>query len=460
MASKPTSRLDEARERLAESVQSMDEWDVKAQSLPEDAKPEEITFVREAFEASQRENQRWQETVDRLTAIEKAKAEVRARQPEEESDDKPEARRIPAGDSVVKREEKTYTLRSAARGVSFFRDLIHEKGGDVEARERLARHAREIQIEQRDLTTIATDGGGFIPPAYLGELFADKARAGRPFANAVPTRPLMATGMSITIPRITTGTTVGIQGTHGTENAAVSETDIVETVMSVPVRTIAGQQDVSQQLFDRSDPGIDHVIFADLRSAYDTELDRQLLNGAGTFGTHLGIRSVSSVNTVTYTDSSPTAAEHVPPMYDAIQKIWSNRFMAPDTIVMHPRRSAFLASNLSSTFPLFQLGSLNQAAGSQDVGLVNNFAGLRTVMDANVRTTDGSSTNQDEIYVVRAADMILWEGPLQARVYPDVGSGTLTVRLSLFGYSAFAAGRYPASITVISGTGLTAPSFS
>lgn len=460
MATKPTSRLDEARERLAESVEEMNDWDTKLQALPSDAKDEEIEFHRGAFDDAVEVHKRWVETVDRLSAIESARAATMQRQPAED-EDKDEERKAPSGAARVVREPLTYTEKSAALGVSFFRDLRNATMGDGEARERLSRHTREVTSapEYRDLTTTVTAGGNFVPPMYLGQLFAGKPRAGRPFADVVPKQPLMASGMSITIPRITTGTTATIQGTHGTQNQSVSETDIVEALLTIPVRTIAGQQDVSQQLFDRSDPGIDEILFQDLRSAYDTELDRQLLNGAGTFGTHLGIRAVSSVNTVTYTDSSPTAAETVPKIYDAAQKVWSNRHMPADTIVMHPRRSAFLASNLSSTFPLFQLGQLNQAAGSQDLGMVQGLAGFRNVMDANVRTTDGSSTNQDEVYVVRTADMILWEGQLQARVLPEVGSGTLTVRLQLFAYSAFAAGRYPAGITVISGTGLTEPSF-
>jgi HK97 family phage major capsid protein len=96
----------------------------------------------------------------------------------------------------------------------------------------------------------------------------------------------MSTGMNITIPRITTGTTEVLQAG---DNAAVSETDIVEALLTVPVRTIAGQQDVSQQLFDRAEPGIDAVIFSDLRRAYDAALDNNLLNGTGA-NNHVGIR--------------------------------------------------------------------------------------------------------------------------------------------------------------------------
>jgi HK97 family phage major capsid protein len=454
MPPKLTTRLDEAREALAETVERMQEWSDKAASMPDDADEKEIEFVSASFEEEARKNQRWQEQVDRLAAIEKARAATAERTPDE--DDEREGRKVSYGDSRIKREEKTYTERSSQQGVSFFVDLVNSLKGDDMARERMARHQREMEIEHRDLTTVVTAGGNFVPPQYLGDLYAGFPRAGRPFADVVPSRPLMATGMSLTIPRITTGTT---EVSQATENTAVSETDIVEALLTIPVRTIAGQQDVSQQLFDRAEPGIDQVLFLDLRSAYDAQLDNQLLNGAGTQGTHTGVRTVSSPNTVTYTDASPTAAETIPPIYNGAQQIWSNRFMAPDTIVMHPRRSAFLASNLGTTFPVLQLGQLNQAVGTQDMALGNNIAGLRVVNDANVRTTDGASTNQDEIYVLRVQDMILWEGPLQARVLPDVGSGTLTVRLQLFGYSAFAAGRFPKSISILSGTGFTAPTF-
>lgn len=452
----PTTRLDEAREALAESVRDMEEWDAKSQSLPEDAEERELQFTRDAFEAARQRNERWQNTVDRLATIEQAKAETAKRTSDDEDDSDAEQRHY-AGANKVTREEKTYTERTSYQGVSFFSDVVKSTQGDSGALERLARHQREMEMERRDLTTTVTAGGNFVPPAYLGDLYAGMARAGRPFADVVPKQPLMTSGMSITIPRITTGTTAESQAT---ENTAISETNVVEALLTVPVRTIAGLQDVSRQLLDRSDPGIDQVIFRDLRESYDAQLDSQLLNGAGTLGTHLGVRAVTSPNTVTFTHATPTAALTVPKVYDGAQLIWSNRYQAPDTIVMHPRRSAFLASNLSSTFPLFQLGSLNQAAGTQDVpSLTNMIAGMRVVNDANVRTTDGAATNQDEIYVLKVADMILWEGALQAAVYPDVGSANLTVRLQLWGYSAFAAGRFPKSISIISGTGLVVPTF-
>jgi HK97 family phage major capsid protein len=456
MSRKIVTQLDEARMKHSEAIETMEEFDGKCQTLPEEAGEDEVKFYREGFDRAKAEAARWADQIERLDAIAEARRAIRIES--DQNEDKDEGREVrPATARGVNQEPTTYSENSASRGVSFFVDLVNATRGDMEARTRLERHTSEVAYERRDISTTATAGGNFVPPQYLGELYAELPRPGRPFADAVPSRPLMATGMNITIPRITTGTAVAELAVENT--STVSETDIVEALLTVPVRTIAGQQDVSQQLFDRSEPGIDQIIFSDLRRAYDAKLDSQLLNGAGTTGTHLGIRAVTAPNTVTFTSASPTAALAVPAVYNAIQLVESNQFTQADMIVMHPRRSAWLASNLSSTFPLFQLGSLTQASGTQDVGMATSIGGLRVIRDANVRSTDGASTNQDEIYVLDSSSLILYEGPLQARVLPEIGSNTLTVRLQLFAYSAFVSGRCPKAISIISGTGLTAPTF-
>jgi HK97 family phage major capsid protein len=262
--------------------------------------------------------------------------------------------------------------------------------------------------------------------------------------------------LTISIPKITTGVTAAVQAT---QNTGISETDHVSTQLSLPVVTIAGLNDVSKQLFDRSDPGIDQIIFMDLLGAYFTALDTQLFSGTGSNGQHDGLDNVASINTVTFTEGSPTAANTIPRIYDAIQKVHSNRYAPPTHILMHPRRAAALASGLSSTFPVFQQGGLTQAVGTQSTGMIGTMCGLPVIVDANITTTEGASTNQDAIYVVRAPDMPLMEGPIQTDVFADVGSAGLTVRLRLFAYSAIASNRQPAGITKISGTGLVAPTF-
>lgn len=348
---------------------------------------------------------------------------------------------------------KTEQTYRPDNGTSFFRDLYLSGRGDTAARERMGRH----DAETRDLTTTATDGGGFVPPLYVGqELWAHAPRQGRPFADAIPTRPLQAKGMSITLPRVTTAPATAFQTT---ENVAMNETELVEATVTIPVCTLGGIEDVSLQLLERSDPPIDDVIWLSLRESYDTELDAALIHGSGSGATHCGVENVSGVNTTTYTDASPTAAETVPPIFEAISEVYSNRFRPADLILMHPRRAAWLSGTLSSSQSLFQYGSLFHGVGTQDMGFANNFAGLRVVIDANVTTTNGSSTNEDQIIICHSPDLVLWEGGLRAEVFRETLSAEGTVRLRLYAYSAFASERYPSGISVISGTGLVTPTF-
>jgi hypothetical protein len=51
------------------------------------------------------------------------------------------------------------------------------------------------------------------------------------------------------------------------------------------------------------------------------------------------------------------------------------------------------------------------------------------------------------------------EGPLRARVFPDVLSGTLQVRLQVLAYSFFVGNRQPLAISQVRGSGLTTPAF-
>ncbi len=445
-----TKNVDEARTLLADAIERLEDQDAKIQALDDDSPEEDVNFQRGLFEKFTEDVEKRREAVERLIAIQRAHETI----PSPEDDNKGDGRGnsgIGGGSPLTVNEPLTYRADNNDK-VSFFGDVYFARRGDPTAQERLERHHKEM----RDVSTADPGAGVFLPPVYLGEMWAELPREGRPFADVVPKMPLPDAGISITVPRITTGTATAIQAS---EAAAVQETDIDGTLLTVGVNTIAGQNDVSLRALERTMPGMDFLIFQDLRADYDEQLDTQLLAGTGANQQHLGIRAVSGINTVTYTDATPTAAELVPKIYDGIQKIATARFRRADTIVLHPRRAAWLASNLSSTFPLFQLGVLTQAAGSQQAGFVDNFAGLRTVIDGNISLEFGASTDEDEIYVVRAADLFLMEGPLRVRVFDDVLSGTLQVRLQVVAYSAFISGRQPGAITKISGTGLKGATF-
>jgi HK97 family phage major capsid protein len=357
-------------------------------------------------------------------------------------------------------EPMTYSERS---GTSFFRDLYaSQMHHDPSAQNRMSRHSSEMDVEYRDSSTASF--AGLVVPQYLTQLAAELARAGRPFANLCTNMPLPSDGMTINISRVTTGSTAAAQAT---ENSAVSEQDLDDTLLTVDIRTIAGQQDVSRQALERGS-GIDALIMADLQSAIATTLDLGLLSGDGTSGTLLGLMNISGTNAVTYTDASPTVAEFYPKLMDAIQQVNSNRFAGPDLIIMHPRRAAWLAAAVDGQSRPLVLPQSNVPQNAMGVGPVAGYglnglqiAGIPVVADANVNTTRGAASNQDNVFVVRRADMLLFESPgapSMVRMDQTLG-GQLTVKIVGYQYAAAVFGRYPAAISVISGTGLVAPSF-
>lgn len=426
------SDIIEARKAHAEAIDEMAEA-VAALSTPAD--DADVDALEARCAAAEVEVERRSKIVERLERIEEARAAAPV------LTDSPEPR------VSVTKDEPIY--RPDAK-VSFFRDLVMARN-DRDAAERLYRHQQQAS-ESRDVSSASN---GYVPPVYLAQYEAGYARPGRPFADALPKAALPAVGTSFTLPKLSGGAAVAAQ----TDGGSVQETDPTTTTVTTYVRTIAGQVDMSQQAMDRTDPSFDAVVFRDLLNAYDAELDRQALVGASASNEHVGIANVASINTVTYTSSTPTAAEALPKLYDAIQKVASTRYMYPTHIIMHPRRAAFFAAGLSTSSPLFQQGGLMQAAGEQNGGVVGTIAGLPVIIDANLPTTGGAGTNQDDVYVVHMPDLVLMEGALQTRVLEQPLSDTLEVRVQLFGYSAFASGRYEKGICKISGTGLVTPSF-
>jgi hypothetical protein len=102
------------------------------------------------------------------------------------------------------------------------------------------------------------------------------------------------------------------------------------------------------------------------------------------------------------------------------------------------------------------IGTFGGVLSEQVVGSVQ---GLPVVTDPSIAITGGAGTNEDYILVMRASDSYLWESAIKTRVLPEIGSGNLTVRMQVYGYLAFTAERQPKSITLVSGTGLAAPTF-
>jgi HK97 family phage major capsid protein len=357
----------------------------------------------------------------------------------------------------IGQEERTYRPDTEQTGgPSFFRDLaLSQVFRDPRATERLARHAHEMEVdgapgaqEQRAIGSGAVTG--LVPPQYLTGLYAELPRTARPTADACSKLPLPPEGLTVNISRLTTGTSAAIQASEG---AGVSETNADDTLLTVNVNTVAGQQTVSRQAVERG-ALVETVLMGDLLGAHDAALESQVINGSGSSGQHLGLLNVSGINAVTYTDASPTVPELWPKEVDAVRQVAAQRFTGATHIVMNPLMWGWHLSSLDTTGrPLFDVGGTNAmnttgVTGGNAYQDRGTLLGARLLQSGGVPSNLGGGTNETRIIAVDMRDVFLWEDPNQP-IYikaEETLAANLQILYVIYSYSAFAAGRQPKAI--------------
>lgn len=373
----------------------------------------------------------------------------------------------PAQAAHVKSEARTYNPGNDPKGKQFLADVIARHNGDWEAGERLARHMKEERIERANAlasvesraATTTSAFAGLVVPQYLTDLVAPAAKAARPFANICNRQDLPETGMTVNISRVTTATSTAAQ----TEGSAVSETNIDDTLLTESIFTVAGQQTLTRQAIDRG-VGTETITLNDLIRGYHSTLDSKLINDATT-----GLTNVAG--TIAYTDGTPTAAELYPKILaaqSAQEAIMLDQGTGSVYAVMHSRRWAWMQSQVGTSWPFIgqpgyaaQSGGQNYATGyDQGVrGILPN--GIGVIVDNNIATNLGAGTNEDEIYIVNAAECFLWEdpnAPLMIRT-EATAAASLGVLLVVYGYAAYSFRRYTSGQQKVAGTGLVVPTF-
>ncbi|MEY9873628.1 HK97 family phage major capsid protein [Streptacidiphilus sp. MAP12-33] len=372
--------------------------------------------------------------------------------------------------AVVTREPEVYTRYSER---SYFLDLFHaNENHDRNASERLARNnclaadRARAAGEIRAISTTTGAGGEFVPPLWLEQEFVRLARPGRITVDLTSIEPLPSGTDQINIPKVNTGTAVASQSA---QNTGINQQDLTSTSISSPVVTIAGGQTVSLQLLEQSPVSVDKLIMADLAADYAVKLNTQVLSGTGAGGTLNGILAMAGSNVITWTQATPALSGKgglYSILASAIAAIHSARYAAPDAIIMHPRRWAWIiaqadANNRPLVVPTAN-GSFAAMGVSTEViaqGSAGTLLGLPVFLDATIPTNLGTSSTEDRIVLVRRDDLLTFEGNAKLEAFQQTYAQNLSVFIRMYNYVAFIATRYPQSVAIISGSGLVTPAF-
>jgi hypothetical protein len=461
------SRLKTARDQRSDNVDSVRSTLEKARRESRALTEAEVTVTNSARKGVERLN-------DEIAELDKKLDEYREMAREEleiaqlSTQRTPTNVTVPAYDQVARvgMEARTYRQDTDSNGTGFLQDVAKAYWrSDLGAEDRINRHRREEQVERsgrygKYMERAAGTGAfaGLTVPQYLVELYAPATANMRPFANICNRHPLPPDGMTVNISRITTATSTALQSS---ENSAVSETNIDDTLLTESVQTAAGQQTLSRQAVERGSIA-EEVTVQDLFKRYASTLDSTLITQATT-----GLSAVAQATT--YTDASPSFAELWPKLFEAQNNVETalKAQATVDTVIMHSRRWNWANAQTSASFPLmggtpngqnFGMQVTNQYGPSVRAVLSN---GTRVVVDQNIATNGGAGTNEDEIYVVASEECHLWEDP-QAPVFiraEQPAAATLGVLFVVYGYFAYSFRRYSNGMSKISGTGLVTPTF-
>ncbi|MGN6413468.1 phage major capsid protein [Flexivirga sp.] len=340
-------------------------------------------------------------------------------------------------------------------GYSFFKDMCRARSGDYESAQRLAEDASRT----RALSTTNSAAGEFVPPLWLVDQFVQLARPGRVTADVLRREALPAGTDSINVPKIATGSNVAQQAA---QNTAISQVDMTTSSVTAPVITLAGAQVVSSQLVEQSPIDVDRMVIGDLAADYARALNLAILTGSGSGGQIEGLQSVATA--VPYTATTPSSEGVIQTVAQALATVAQNRYAPATHILMTPTRwASLLAATDSTGRPMVVADGIGlNAFGGQSIagaqGRVGTLLGLPVFVDPSIPSDLGAGTNQDEIFVLRAEDSILYESDIHVGAFEQTYASQLSWLVRVHAYVALAH-RQPKSVAVVSGTGMTTPVF-
>lgn len=320
-------------------------------------------------------------------------------------------------------------------------------------------HPDRSREEFRAMTTGSSSGLSFVTPEYLVTEFRLFREYPPSFLEQLPCQPVPDFGMTVNIPAVEGPASVAAQVSEGSGASSLSPTG---GYLSATLSTFAGSVLISQQLLDRSGPGVtfDQVAYKQMRQEYDGAVDSAVLTTA-----------ISGAQTVS--DSTVYAAStYIPNLYGDLfngqQKLetYSGTKLRATHHFFDPVTWAFVASQTGNDERPVLLPNANPNAdtmlrvGEQDQvpgGYTGyNFAGIPAFVDGNMPLTSSNNT----ILVVNAGSLYPFvDQQPTLQVVPQIFAADLQVLVRLHGYAATVV-LFPKGVCAISGAAYpTNPSF-
>lgn len=275
-------------------------------------------------------------------------------------------------------------------------------------------NARQTILATDDTTT----NTGLTLAPHLTEFITNTLDV-RPSIDAVSRGALPTSGMSFTIPKLTTAPTID---SNSTEGEALGGTEMASGYITVDVKKAAGLQTISWELLDRSSPIFYDELVRELNRAYAKATDEAMFTQFVTTGTAAtGVATADADGLQSFIATEAAAA------YAATGGFATN------LVANSSWWSVLLGAQDSTKRPIYAAANpVNNAGISSPTSVVGSVLGTNLYVDPFI----GSGTGDDSMFLVNPSSITFYEAPKTTLRVEALSNGRLQV--AVYGYYAIA----------------------
>ena len=353
-------------------------------------------------------------TSEETQSTTESEAIVETQAPEAVTPEAPAAETVEASRPTVKATSPyiTSTVRSPIHSMGGYAlHSIKAKLGDEES-------ALYVKAAADSMTT----NTAFNPTQYLSSIFVSNTNFGRPAVDACGRAALPQSGLTLNIPSLITPTDTAPTVAATAESAAPSDTGMTSEYLSYTISKYAGQQTISLELIERSDPVFMDQLMIQLERAYLKATDAAVIAALVSSGTAATATANTAAGLISYISKESAAAYA------------GTSYYAKNVVIGTGTWAAAMNYQDSTGRPLFNTtipGSSGYNAAGQigATSIRGNLLALDTYVDVNAVATAGADNSA---FVIAPEAVTVFESATAMFSVNVVSS--MSVNLAIYGY--------------------------
>ena len=275
-------------------------------------------------------------------------------------------------------------------------------------------------VKAADNTT--STAPGMVPTPQSRTVINALANADRGMIDALSREALSATGMTFELPKVTAVPTVA----NIAENAAITESSLSASYISVPVQSFKGRAISTIELIDRSDPSYLTALLQNLEFAYAKVTDEFAVGTIAGAGQQTGVNANSATGFLAYTSQAAGA-------------VYSSSLGFARNLVVSPGQWTNIMGYNDNGAPLYNAAQPSNAAGNVRGDSLRGVVspGLNLFVSRSIGNAGPTTSAGDFSMVVVNPDAWTWYESPRFELRTNVNSDG-TIDILYYGYAAIA----------------------